>query len=150
MPEYSYQIITDPSQLADVVTIKASYEEHTFGYSNDEIEMYKRQLMEPHAFQAIAWSEQSKPVGYIAASESLFPGNLFISELLIDQKAQGHGLGTLLVNEAISFARAQKLAGVYTETEVWNLPAQALYEKCAFIKVDNPSWTGGPTYRLSF
>lgn len=145
-----FQEVKSPEKLNEILNISADYNGHIFKYSPEEVDLYQQKLNEPHAFQVVARSENGIPLGYIAASETIFPNHLFISELLIDAQAQGRGIGRSLVEQAISYARRIGLVGVYTETETWNLPAQALYEKCGFVLVENPEWTEGPTYKFSF
>lgn len=145
----TYNRILNPKELDVIADLSAVYNNHTFSYTPANITKYKQKLSEPYAFQLIA-RDNDQVIGYVAASELIFPDHLFIAELLVDQSAQGKGIGRTFVEKCISFARNEGLKGLYTETEAWNIPAQSLYEKCGFVKVDNPDYPDGPTYKYPF
>ena len=145
-----YVRIEKPEELVTIINISSEFEGHSFGYTQEDVAAFSKKLQEPHSFQVIAQSNEDMAIGYLAGSESLFPGHFFITELLIDRLAQGKGIGTSLIEQAISHAKSEVLQGIYTETEEWNHPAQSLYERCGFKKIDNLEWTGGPTYYMSF
>ena len=146
----NYQRVSIPADLCGLQDLYAQFKDRTFKYSSEDQSNYGDKLDEPHAFQLIVRDGVGTALGFIGASETIFPDCLFIYELLVDHKAQAHGLGKSLVEKAIIFAHEEGLKGIYTETEIWNLPAQAFYEKCGFVEIDNLYWTGGPTYRIDF
>ena len=143
-----YHVVRIPADLSGFQDLSAEFEGHAFGYSSEDQNNYGSKLDEPHALQLIVRNGDGTTLGFIGASETIFPDCLFIYELLVDRKAQGRGLGKSLVEKTIAFAREEGLAGICTETESWTLPAQRLYEKCGFVKIEDPHWTAGPTYKI--
>src|SRR5205085_2777954 len=100
------------------------YEDLHFGFSEQYIEKLKSMLSEPNAFQEIVRSESGEFAGYVAASEQLFPNNLFLAELFVNPACSGKSLGSELVNKVIESAKSSGLQGVITQTEHENIPAQ--------------------------
>ena len=146
----SYSQVSLPSELDGFITVSAEFEGHMFSHTEADLESFRQKLSDPHAFQLLAIKDHNKPVAYLGASESLFPGHLFIFELLVDSSAQGLGIGRSMVKQAIEFARKEELKGVYVETESWNTPGQKLYENCGFKQVNNPDWKEGVTLLIAF
>ncbi|MDO8716039.1 MAG: GNAT family N-acetyltransferase [Dehalococcoidales bacterium] len=147
MSDYTYQRVADPAELNTLVGLTSTFANHTFKYDAADIAEYQALLVQPHAFQMVVKDDQNRPVGFVAAAETLFPNNLFIAELLVDQSVQRQGIGRTLLNLCVEFARQEKLSGLYTETEIWNTPAQQLYENFGFKVVANPAWQAGLTYQ---
>ncbi len=50
----------------------------------------------------------------------------------------------------LKFAKERNLKGVITQTEFENKPAQQLYEKIGFVKIENSDWLDGVTYKYQF
>jgi GNAT superfamily N-acetyltransferase len=61
-------------------------------------------------------------------------GTALINELVIDASRRGLGLGRLLIEAAITEARARGMDEVEVGTEVTNLAAQQFYKKCGFTE----------------
>ena len=150
MSKIIYKRVTTASELDELESLSASFEGHQFAYSKDDTQEFKEKLKRPHAFQVFVRNEENKLIGFISATENLFPGFMFLDETLIDAAYQGQGIGKSLLKQLIDFARTEKLHGVYTETEEWNIPAQKFYESAKFEKVENKDWTGGPTFKYEF
>jgi GNAT superfamily N-acetyltransferase len=149
MPEYQILEIKNGSQLDCLIDKKASYEQLEFGFSPEYLSTLKEQLQFPHALQFFAKMD-NETVGYIAASElELFQGYMYVSELFVEPKVSGKGIASALVNKVVDFAKSEGLKGVYTQTENENIPAQKLYEKLAFSRIENPEWEG-VTYKIEF
>ena len=148
MQKIEYKIITSPAEL-DILSVQsASYGTLTFDFPPEYINKLKERLTEPHAVQILA-TDTDKFVGYIAGSETIFPSYLFLSELFVSPDFAGKGIATELVQRTTEFAKNEGLKGVMVETEHENIPAQKLYEKIGFERIDNPEWNG-VTYRLCF
>ncbi len=141
--------VTDPDELNELVNYSAEFEDLKFGFSDQYLSKLKEMINEPHAFQEILRSEAGDFAGYVAASESIFPNYTFLAELFVNPIYAGKGLGTKLVQDTIEAARANGLAGVMTQTEHENLPAQKLYEKMGFEQIENPN-SSHITYQLKF
>ena len=149
MPTIFHQV-TNPNELNILSEKQANYENLSFEFSPNYIDKLKAMLGQKHSYQLFVNDELGNFMGYIAGAETIFPEHLFISELFVDPSAQGKGVGSASVNKAIEFAKRGNLKGVVTETEFENLPAQKLYEKCGFMKIDNSDWKEGVTYQLQF
>ena len=144
-----YTVVTAPADLELLAGNSASYEDKMFDFTPEYITELQEKLEEPKAFQIIAKNDKGEFVGYIAASEIIFPDKLFIAELFVNPVFSGQGVATSLVEKSIAFAKQNELNGVMTETESDNIPAQKLYEKIGFKKIDNASWEGA-TYQYNF
>ncbi len=51
---------------------------------------------------------------------------------IVAPENQGHGIGKILIEEAVEFCRKKKFGGVYLWTFAGLDPARHLYEKCGF------------------
>lgn len=127
----------------------ATFKGITFRFSSEYLAQLKKRLKEPHAVQLIVKTNDGMFAGYVAASEHLFPDYLHLVELFIDPSFSGRGLGLKLVDRIKEDAQKFGLKGVITQTEQENIPAQRLYEKFGFERVNNPGWQG-ITYRIIF
>jgi streptothricin acetyltransferase len=58
--------------------------------------------------------------------------NAFIEDIKVDRAWRGRGLGTLLMDAALDWGRAQGLYGAALETQDWNLGACRFYIKYGF------------------
>jgi len=148
--EIVYKLVTSPSDILVLIGKKANYRSLHFLYTSENIKKYQHLVTDRTAYQLIGYSPLGKFVGFISSSEKdFFPNYLFLGELFVDQKYQGQGIATSFVQRIIEYAKRKNLEGVVTETELENIPAQKLYEKCGFNIVENPNWQGG-TYKLHF
>lgn len=144
--DFEYLRVANPDELDILAGKEAECQNLKFGFSPAYIEKLKKELDLPHAFQLLA-KKDDEFVGYVSASENLFPNFLYLSELFIEPKFGGQGIASTLVGKVIEYAKSEGLEGVYTQTETENIPAQKLYEKLGFIEAPNPNWEG-VTYRL--
>lgn len=147
--EIIYKIITSPEEIDILIGQKATYKSLNFSYTVENIKKYKDLVSDNSSFQIIATGPEGKFIGFVSSSEKLFPNHIFLGELFVSPEFAGKGVGSTLISKVVEEAKQRGLAGVYTETELINEPAQRLYEKRGFQKVDNPDWEG-VTYRLEF
>lgn len=147
--ELFFKEVNLPEELDILAGQKDDYESLHFLYTADSIQKYKDLLKNETSYQIIALSSKNEFVGFVSSAEKLFPGYLFLGELFVNPNSQSKGIGTQLVGKVIDHAKQKNLAGVYTETELINEPAQRLYEKCGFQKAYNPNWEG-ITYKIQF
>jgi len=146
-----YFQITDKNELSLLKGRSASFGNLNFSFSDSYIEELAALFDKENCLQLFAKdSETDKIVGYIAAAETLEKDYITIVELFIEQTHQRRGIGIGLASEIIEFGKKKNLSGVITQTEFENIPAQNLYEKLGFVKIKNPEWKGGVTYRLDF
>jgi GNAT superfamily N-acetyltransferase len=150
MPPRLHRII-DHSELDRLAGLSATYGTHGFGFSPEYLARLKEHLAAPHAAQFFALNDDATIAGYAASCELLFPGFLWLEELFVVPEAQGKGVGSQLVARVIEEAKSiPGLRGAMTQTEDDNVPAQRLYEKMGFVRIPNPAWPEGITYRLLF
>ncbi len=79
--------------------------------------------------------EQGEPVGFLGAHRDL--GELHILEFDVEAVHQGKGLGRLLLNHVIAWARAEGLSEVTLTTFrsiAWNRP---FYAKMGFVEISD-------------
>ncbi|PUA29237.1 MAG: hypothetical protein B0W54_01140 [Cellvibrio sp. 79] len=69
--------------------------------------------------------------GYVLVSKS-WNGFAQIDDVAVDKKFRKSGLGRLLINDAIDWAREQQLVGVRLETQSVNVSACHFYKKMGF------------------
>ena len=139
--------IADRKQLDILRGRNAAFGNLIFSFTEAYIEQLSGYLESKHAFQILA-KEGTDFVGYLAAAETLWSNHLTIIEVFIAPAFQGKGVGTMLVERAIAFAKQEKLRGMVVQTERENIPAQKLYGRIGFRKFENPEWEG-ISYKLS-
>lgn len=139
-------LITDPAQLDILSNKKASYGELNFGFSEKYLSWLKDLLKNKHAYQIIL-QEDGNFVGYIASAETLWPNYLTIIEIFVSPEYQGKGIGKTLLGYITDFAKKEGLEGLMVQTEAENIPAQKLYERMGFNRIENKEWEG-ITYKL--
>lgn len=145
--QITYTTVTAPSELDILIGNSTSYEGLTFDFSPEYINTLKERLDEPNAVQILATNNDIF-AGYIAGAETIFPQYLFLSELFVSPDFAKKGIATELIKQSIIAAERMALRGVMTETENENIPAQNLYEKIGFKRIENPEWEG-VTYQLN-
>lgn len=139
-------LITDPAQLDILSNKKASYGELNFGFSEKYLSWLKDLLKNKHAHQIIL-QENGNFVGYAASAETLWPNYLTIIEIFVSPEYQGKGIGKTLLGYVTDFAKKEGLEGLMVQTEAENIPAQKLYERMGFNRIENKEWEG-ITYKL--
>jgi ribosomal protein S18 acetylase RimI-like enzyme len=127
---------------------QASFENLKFEFSEKYIQSLKDDLDLKNSVQFIA-KDGDNFCGYLSGCEHEFWSNfLYLRELFINSNYQG--IGSKLVTEFLEKAKKLKLEGAMTQTEFENIPAQNLYEKMGFVKIENKEWDEGITYELIF
>jgi len=56
----------------------------------------------------------------------------YVEELVVNPDFRGKGIGKVLMDHAIAWAKDQNFPGIMLETQDNNVPACKLYEKCGF------------------
>lgn len=144
-----YSEIHQKSDLELLRGNSAKYNELNFSFSEKYLQDLKNLLDEKNAFQLFAKDNNKTFAGYIASAEKQERSNfLWIVELFVEPNFQGQGIATSLIERTIQEAKKKKLDGLITQTEFTNIPAQNLYKKMGFEKIDNPDWKEGITYQL--
>jgi ribosomal protein S18 acetylase RimI-like enzyme len=134
-------LIKDPAQLDILSSKKASHGELSFGFSEKYLTWLKELLGNKHAYQVILMDGDNF-VAYLASAETLWPNYLTIIEVFVSPEYQGKGVGKMLLDHAKDFAKSNELAGLMVQTENENIPAQKLYEKTGFNRIENKGWEG--------
>lgn len=78
------------------------------------------------------------PVGYIACHRDGAEGQVQL--IAVDSAAQGKGIGTNLIQAALSWFSEAGVSLVTVVTQGRNLPAQKLYQKCGFSTQSMQLW----------
>ena len=133
--------VTDPAQLNILSNKKANHGELNFGFSEKYLTRLKELLSNKYAYQIILM-DGNNFVAYIASAETFWPNYLTIIEVFVSPEYQGKGVGKMLLEHAIDFAKKEGLEGLMVQTETENLPAQKLYERTGFNKIENKEWEG--------
>ena len=135
----------------DILQCKeTSFEKLEFEFSEKYIKSLKDTLDLKNSVQLMVKNGDNF-CGYLCGYEHEFwPNLLFLSELFIDPNYQGKGIGSKLVTEFLEKAKKLNLKKAMTQTEFKNIPAQKLYEKMGFVKIENKEWNEGITYELIF
>ena len=60
------------------------------------------------------------------------PGDLYLAEVAIDESLRGQGLGKMVIEEFINYARSENLNRVILDADFRNKGAKRLYEKMGF------------------
>ena len=95
-------------------------------------------LADPGQHLLIAYLDGA-PVGFVSGIVTVHPdkgAELFLMELGVDDAAQGHGVGTALVQEMCAHAAALGCTAVWTVTEPDNVAARATYRRSGATSED--------------
>lgn len=105
------------------------------------------QLWEREPLNVVARDDDGRVVGGLIGEVNL--RWLFVSALWVDEGARGSGIGSRLVREAESQARARGCAGIYLDT--FSFQARPFYEKIGFTLFGELAGCppGGAKYYLS-
>lgn len=68
-------------------------------------------------------------VNYFFAYYTWTGKSLYMDDLYVREKYRGRGIGTLLINNVIEFAKKKQCNGVRWQVSSWNQPAIQFYEK---------------------
>jgi ribosomal protein S18 acetylase RimI-like enzyme len=92
----------------------------------------RRFLREPTHHLLIAYGPAGEPVGFVSGVETIHPDKgteMFLYELGVDAPARRQGVGRSLVEALAALAEECGCYGMWTATEVANIPAQRTYER---------------------
>lgn len=152
-PQFVLGFVSDPATLDVLQEKRAAHGDLMFNFSPEYLEKLKR-LVNERGIHVIARNAADQSfAGYIAATTNslpAYPDTVLIVELFVDPKEQGRGLGRKLMQAVIDSAKTRGLRGAVVQTENENTPAQTLYEKLGFKKVENPDWKDGVTYQMEW
>jgi len=142
--------VQDPEELNILRGQEARFGDLVFSHPDNFINLLKDKLTTKGAAQFIV-KEKLNFAGFISGYEdSAWSGYLFLNELFVNPDYQDRKVGTNLVNKLALLARDKNLKGLIVQTEFENMPAQKLYEKLGFARVESQEQLGGITYRLQF
>lgn len=86
-----------------------------------------------HLYFAVAVARDGRVAGYVIGW--FVAGDGEIANIAVAGEARGHGIGGMLLDAALSAARAAASVTVHLEVRESNAPAQALYASREFIAV---------------
>jgi ribosomal-protein-alanine acetyltransferase len=81
---------------------------------------------------ALILKEEAELQGFVIAR--VVAEDWEVENIVVTGSARRRGLGTRLLGELLSLARAKGAAAVFLEVRESNRAARALYEKCAFLE----------------
>jgi ribosomal protein S18 acetylase RimI-like enzyme len=146
-------LLIRPASLDDVHTLQTigirTFSE-AFAEKNTEADMamylmkafstkrIERELQDPEVQYHLAVNDQHL-IGYMkintgsVQSESFGPGHLEIERIYVLAEAQGHGVGQILLEEALRIAQNAGIGTIWLGVWEHNLPAIRFYERNAFV-----------------
>ncbi len=87
----------------------------------------------------VARDDNNNIAGYVTCFFSYYTWvgkSLYMDDLYVKQEYRGKGIGTLLINKIIDFAKREKCNKVRWQVSSWNQPAISFYESLG-AKIDN-------------
>jgi len=84
-----------------------------------------------YAEEVVAALDGGEIVGLVTLKEQ--GTNLYLDLIVVDERAQGKGVGRLLIHEAFAYGAARRALNVKVETEGENVPANRFYQKLGFL-----------------
>jgi ribosomal protein S18 acetylase RimI-like enzyme len=98
----------------------------------------KERLLNNESVIYVALDNAGLPAGftqlYPKYSSARAVKNWILNDLYVQPEQRKKGIGALLINTAMQFAKEQNAQFVQLETEVGNYTAQSLYEAIGFVK----------------
>ena len=99
-------------------------------YSHDSYDtLYQPYFADCEAYAAV---ENGEILGYIEIDREHWNSRLRITNLLVDEKHRGQGIGRFLVNEVSKIARCEDFRLIVLETQTCNTPAVDFYLSMGF------------------
>lgn len=129
---------------------------HLFLTTKRTAETYRKNLAESGVAAWVAQDDAGRFCGYALVGRCGLPvDNLEekageLRELYVDADAQGHGLGTRLLDVAFGWLMEQKRAPLYIGVWSENYGAQRLYERHGFRKIGEYEFPVGGTIDREF
>lgn len=75
-------------------------------------------------------------------------GETYIDTLSVNKTAQGKGIGSLLLQHLINYAKKQQLEKLCLLVEISNIKAQKMYKKNGFLAAEKTNLAGGVYLRM--
>ena len=119
--EYFLSIITQ-EQIDYMVEMFQSYD------------AIKKAMQEEHYTYFLAY-EQGRIIGYCGV-KPCEDGRLFLSKLYLEKAQRGKGYASILLHQAIDFAKEQGLHAIYLTCNKYNAHSLAVYQKKGFYQID--------------
>lgn len=106
-------------------------------YMVEKFQSYEaiKQAIEEEQYTYFLAYEQGKLIGYCGVRPCK-DQRLFLSKLYLDKENRGKGYASVLLNQAIDFAKEQKLAAIYLTCNKYNTHSLQVYEKKGFYQTD--------------
>ena len=84
----------------------------------------------------VAVNDKDEIMGYVTCFFAYFTWigkSLYMDDLYVQPDHRGKGIGTLLINEVIVFAKAENCKKLHWQVSEWNQPAIGFYESLGAI-----------------
>lgn len=118
-----------PASASDAAAL---HQAHGFGFDDPWSEASFAELFAgAGAYGFLAWDE-ARPVGMIACRAILEDAEVLT--LAVDPQQRGRGLGRVLLDAAVLFARQAGATAMFLEVAVDNVPALSLYLHAGFVR----------------
>jgi len=59
-----------------------------------------------------------------------------IEDVIVDERRRGEGIGKLMMNQAMNFAKKSGIAKIELNSHPWRIEANKLYQSLGFTKID--------------
>ncbi|HET6823398.1 MAG TPA: GNAT family N-acetyltransferase [Anaerolineales bacterium] len=115
-------------------------ENETLVYSIVPVEPYERDI--PTADTDYSFDEEG-PTIFFAEADGKLAGRIkmlqwwnrfaYVEDLVVNPEYRGMGIGRMLLERGIQWAREYEFPGVMLETQDDNVPACTLYQRCGFV-----------------
>lgn len=132
---YSTEIIYSVSSIEFADTFEFSIKEKKLNYTkvwettSEDIEELNLIIEKGNSFGAFSNDELA---GWIICEQRAWNNSFYIENILIDEKYRRHGIGIMLIKNAIKEARRLNCRVIELETQNTNYPAIQFYRRMGF------------------
>lgn len=100
---------------------------------NQSYHAIKKAIKEQHYTYFLAYKNEQM-IGYCGVKPE--ENRLFLSKLYVAEEARGKGVSSILLQEAITFARSLQLSSIYLTCNKYNENSLAVYRHKGFTTID--------------
>ena len=126
-------IKTDYSTLINLFQEMANFEKVPDKMKNS-VELMQKEEVYINGFVAV--SNNNEILGYVThffAYYTWVGKSLYMDDLYVRQEFRGHGIGTRLIQQVISFAKAENCKRLRWQVSEWNTPAINFYKSLGAV-----------------
>jgi ribosomal-protein-alanine N-acetyltransferase len=93
-------------------------------------EYFEVEIGAPYRYNRVAIGPKGELAGYVFCAFA--GGELHVNKIAVDERHRRHGVASLLMDEVLAFAEANRIEEVYLEVRVSNRAARIFYEALGF------------------